>query len=79
MSEKLTTIHIPGTPNGWGLMDWGEKTVPEMIALYRSYAVEWRKRVEAIEACADGDFAIAIIRGVHVQHPIRTLQEGRPT
>jgi hypothetical protein len=77
MSDKLTSISVPGQPGGDGWMDWGEKTVAEMVAQYRAYAADLRRRVEAIEACADDDFAVHIVRGRVLQNPVRTLQVGR--
>jgi hypothetical protein len=58
-------------------MDWGELPVDEMIRQYRAHAAHLREQVEAIEAAADTDFKIDVVRGSAVQHHVRNLQLGR--
>lgn len=77
MSEKMTVIDLPGQ-FGCGLMDYGDLPAEKMIADVRKMAADWRAKADAIEGAGDDDFRIRVVRGVHVQHPIRTLQEGRP-
>lgn len=77
MSEKMTTIHLAGLSQGAGFMDYGEKTAAEMIATYRRNAESDLAKAQAILAAADDDFQIKVVRGVHVQHHIRTIQEGK--
>lgn len=75
-SDILTSISVPGHPMGAGLMDWGDVQAVDIIARYRSYAAHWRAVVEAIEQTPDADFRITVVRGCHVQHHVRTIQEG---
>lgn len=77
MSEKMTRILLRGSRSS-GLMEWGELSAEQMIAQYRDYAAHLRKQAEDIEAAADFDFAIDIVRGPHVQRHVRTVQQGRP-
>jgi hypothetical protein len=77
MSRLLTRILLPGEPHGHGLMDWGELTAEEMIGQYRRHAAYLRKQVEAIEAAADSDFKIDVVRGSQVEHHVRSIQPGR--
>lgn len=74
MSEKLTRIRLPGNSAFKGLQDWGERSAAEMIALARNYAAHLRAQAEAVEAAADADFQVDIVRGVYVQHHVRELQ-----
>lgn len=77
MTEKLTQIHLPGSLAS-GQADWGEKTVAEMIAQYRANAATWLKDAQDVLAAADADFRVTVVRGSIVQHPVKTLQQGRP-
>lgn len=77
MSDKLTRIGLPGCPNGWGIMDWGEHDAAEMVRQIRARAAHLRQQVEAIEAADDQDFKIDVVRGSVVQHHLRSIQTGR--
>lgn len=77
MTRLLTRILLPGEPHGHGIMDWGELTAEEMIARYRARAAYLRKQAEAIEAAADGDFKIDVVRGSQRERLVRSIQEGR--
>ncbi len=77
MSDILTSITLPGCPKGWGYQDWGRQSVPAMIAMVRLQAANLRRQAEAIERAADEDFRVTIVRGSHVQHHVKTLQEGK--
>lgn len=75
MSEKLSRIRVPGKPNSHtGIADYGEKTRLEMVAFIRRYADDMRASVAAIDATADADFEIDIVRGSIVQHHIRRVE-----
>lgn len=78
MSEKFTSISLKGQRDWIGYSDRGEKTVEEMVATARRQADYLRAEAAAIDAAADEDFHIEVIRGVYVRHHIKTLQEGRP-
>lgn len=75
MTEKLTRIRVPDAKAHVGLMDWGE--CDDMIAQIRRHADWLREQVAAIDACADSDFEIVVVRGSVVQHHVRTIQAGR--
>jgi hypothetical protein len=59
-------------------MDWGDLPAEEMIKQYRAHAAHLREQAEAIEAAADQDFRVDVVRGPAVQHHVRNLQPGRP-
>lgn len=76
MSEKMTVIRLPSGKSA-GFMDYGEQDAATMIAAYRGLALRQREEADEILAAADSDFRIEVVRGKIVEHPIRTLQEGR--
>jgi hypothetical protein len=76
VSERMTTIRLPSGKDG-GFMDYGDKPADEMVAAYRQIAADMKERAEEILAAADSDFRIEVVRGVHVQHPVRLIQKGR--
>lgn len=75
MSEKMTRIDLPGQRDWPGLMDYGERD--DMIAQARLHSAHLRKQADNIDAAADSDFKIDIVRGIHVQHHVRNIQPGR--
>ncbi len=77
MSDKLTRINLPGLPNGEGFMEWGEQTPEHMIDIMRRRAMHMRVVANAIDAAADADFKIDVVRGSIVQHQVKSLQPGR--
>lgn len=79
MSDKLTRIRLPGAKAFNGLMDWGECEPSLMVEQARSYAAHLRTQADEIEAAADSDFAVDVVRGTIVQHHIKNLQPGRAT
>jgi hypothetical protein len=76
MSEKMTLIRVPGQQSGLGLMLYGEETAEKAIADYRALGARHRAQAEIIENAADEDFQIDVVRGVHVQHHVRTVQQS---
>ena len=76
-ARLLTRITLPGLRLGWGLMDWGELTVEEMIGQYRRHAASLREQAAAIEDAADADFQVDIVRGSLKEEFVRNLQQGR--
>jgi hypothetical protein len=77
MSEKLTTIELPGQSVWSGLSDWGEKSADEMISNARQYAKRLRDQADRIDAATDDEFVVFIHRGVHVRRYIRHVQKGK--
>lgn len=77
MSDILTVIRLPGTKFG-GLMEYGTKTVAEMIQRVKEHAAYERDQAimdaENVLNAPDSAFQVEVVRGVHVQHPVRTLQ-----
>jgi hypothetical protein len=75
MSEILTAIGLPGLRMGRssGLMEWGRKTRPEMIALYRHQAELDKAASERILAASDDEFRVRVVRGPIVQHLVEEL------
>lgn len=71
MSEKLTRIRLPRVQAGRGLLEWGEKTRSEMIAIYRKNAQCDFDAASKILHARDSDFEIDVVRGSIVQHFIR--------
>ncbi|GGO96451.1 hypothetical protein [Stakelama pacifica] len=78
MSEKLTSIRVPNAPSGFGIVDWGELSVAEMIGQYRSYADHLREHVARIDATPDDKFVVEVIRGSCVRRHVKWLQ-GAPS
>lgn len=78
MGDRLTLIKVPHKPNGFGWMEYGEKTPAEAIAAYRSHADRLREIVQAIDDTRDEDFHIRLIKGAWVQKLVRIIQEGKP-
>jgi len=77
MSEKLTRIRLAKPTAFNGLMDWGVCSVEQMLAQARAYSAHLRREADAIDAAADDDFEVCVVRGSVVQHHLETLQEGR--
>ena len=76
MSERLTAIMLPGIA-GSGLVEWGRKTVPDMIAIYRALAKRQKEKAEAILAAADSDFYVDTYLGPYAMRNREILQYGR--
>lgn len=67
MSEKMTSITLPGTQ---GFMDWGFKSRAEMIATYRKIAEHKKAEAELVIAAADSDFTVEQHTGMHRKHNV---------
>lgn len=74
MTDILTRITLPDQKAWSGIMDWGRKTPEEMVRQARSYAAHLREQADAIDAAADVEFEIAVVKGARVQHHQETLQ-----
>lgn len=75
MSDKLTSIVVPGQTMGTGWMEWGEKSVEEMISAYRAHADYMRNVVKVIDETEDADFFIKVVKGPYKQDLVKVLQE----
>ena len=78
MSDRMTSVHLPGMRNGAGLTEWGRKTPAEMVAMIRAYAELQAREAAEILAAHDDDFHVSTYVGARVQKQRETLQEGRP-
>ena len=76
MSEKMTTITLPGL-QGSGFSDYGEVPVAKMIAKVREHAQLQLELAQAILNAADGDFRVETYYGPHAQKSQRVIQAGR--
>jgi hypothetical protein len=70
MSEKMTSITLPGTS---GFADLGYRDRLEMIKSYRYIAGREKEEAEKILNAADGDFVVEQHTGVHVRRNIRRI------
>ena len=75
MSEKLTRIRITrkGESGFWEYLDWGEKTREEMVVLIRAQATRRREEADQIDATADDDFEVDVVRGPAIQKHVRKV------
>jgi hypothetical protein len=73
-ASLLTTIHLPTSKYGSGLAEWGELSAAGMIEHIRAKAARLRAEADAIDAAADEDFQIDVVRGSVVQRHVRTVQ-----
>lgn len=76
MSDKTTTISLPGQHSWCGLQEWGHKTVGEMLAAMKQDYAHLKEQIEILEAAKESDFRITQQIGVHVSRNERVLQEG---
>jgi hypothetical protein len=77
MTRRLTRITLPGSPNGSGLMDWGELSAENMIGQLRRLAEHQKAQAEAILAADDEDFQVDLVEGSCVERFVRTIQQAR--
>lgn len=68
MSERMTSIHIPGV-SGARFTKSGRKVPSDMIAAIRRWA-------EMVLAASDDDFCVETYVGFNVQRSCEILQEG---
>jgi hypothetical protein len=78
MTDTFTKITVPGQHKFTGIMDHGRQTTEDMIKMARAYAAHMRACADAIDAAADDNFKVEIVRGSVVQTLVKVLQEGRP-
>lgn len=76
MARRMTLCILPQSKD-IGVMDHGEVAPAEVIAMAKRWAADAKERAEEVLAAADDEFRVTVVDGVHVQHPVRTLQEGR--
>lgn len=76
MRAKFTRIRIPGQKDFPGLMELGEVSVGNIVALARSYADHLRKELAAIDAALDADFQIDVVKGSIVKEHVKELQKS---
>jgi len=76
MSTTMTRITLPGSEYQ-GFMDRGVKSAREMIRTIRDMAEHDRRHAEEVLAADDTEFQVDIVRGVHVERFVRTVQVSR--
>lgn len=76
MSERITSISVPGLSHGSGLAEWGRVSVPDMIKAIRDYSARLRTQADAIDACKDEDFIIETYIGPYAMKNREVLQAG---
>lgn len=78
MSEKMTRITYRDKDgnlhHGEGLKEWGEVPAEEMIKRFRSLCQYRLQQAQNGLAVKDEDFQIDVVRGVHTERHIKTLQ-----
>lgn len=77
MSDKMTSVHLPGLRQGAGLSDWGHLPSAQMIAQLRSMARMIKEESEQILAADDADFRVEQYVGKYARKGVVVLQEGR--
>lgn len=77
MSATMTNISLPHQRHWSGLQDWGVLTAEQMIEFARDYAAHLRAQADAIDAAADEDFEVKVVKGRIVQHFVRFVQEAK--
>jgi len=80
MSDTLTQIELPCSK--WsGLMSHGVKSAKEMIQEARDHVKYVKERADKeydlVMNAPDEEFQIDVVRGVHVQHHVRTVQKSK--
>ena len=76
MSDKTTTITLPGQHKWGGIQDWGHKTASEMLAAMKRDCTHLKEQIEILETAKESDFRITQQVGVYVSRNQRVLQEG---
>lgn len=75
MSEILTRLKLPNSL-ACGIMEWGRKSVDEMITMARQRGEQLKAEGEAILNAPNDAFQIDIVRGNKVQLHIKELQKA---
>lgn len=78
MSERFTTVTLPGLRGGYGWSDRGRVPAREIIAAFRRLAAEDLAAAQAVLAASDDDFLVTTEIGVHVRRRQEIIQPGRP-
>lgn len=76
MSEKLTSISLPGQYAFGGLMDWGERSAADMIQQVKKHAKHLREQADMIDEAADSEFQIDVVRGSLIRRHVREVQKS---
>lgn len=76
MSERMTAIHLPGTPHA-GYADYGRKTAAEIIKDLRAYAQKELEKATAILNAKDEDFCVETFIGLYARKKYEIIQPGK--
>ncbi|MFG1429365.1 hypothetical protein [Roseixanthobacter glucoisosaccharinicivorans] len=77
MSERMTSIHLPGSRGSGGYAEYGRCEPAEMISVIRARAAHMKEEAERILSAPDDAFRVETYVGVHVQRRREILQEGK--
>lgn len=80
MSDTLTQLELPCSEFS-GIMSYGVKSAKEMIQEARDHVKYVKERADKeydlVMNAPDEEFQIDVVRGVHVQHHVRTIQKSK--
>lgn len=76
MSDRMTSITLPGAGMGNGLADWGRLTPEEMIKQLREKAGRDLKVAQEILMAKDGDFCVETYLGPHARREAGSAAKG---
>ena len=77
MADRLTAIHLPGVPKGYGLAHHGRSSAAAMVDAIRHKARQELDAAQAILAAKPEDFRVETYLGVYRRRQIEVLQEGK--
>lgn len=72
MSEKMTTVRIPGSASG-GYSSWGRIPRAEAVKAFRDYHEYQRRVAEEALAATDEQLLVEVHTGVHVRRNVEVL------
>ena len=77
MSDRMTSIILPGLNGGQGLSDYGRVSVEQMIKLYKDNAAYNLKAAQKILNAKDEDFLVTTYIGKYVQRNREIIQQPK--
>lgn len=75
MSERRTTITLPGSPAGYSMR--GTFTVQEAVEDLRKFYQRQLKEAQEVLAAADAEFRVVQHDNLHAWRRLKVLQEGK--
>lgn len=77
MSERMTSIRLPGLPTGTGFQDYGLKSVGEMIKTIQDKARYDIENAKKILDAKDDEFLVETYIGPYARRKLEIIQSGR--